>query len=102
MKSAESRTISSAWMSFPGLGFIALVDFHLVPRNQAIGFVGHPHYGHQLLELSVGHAFILCGSGMRGNAVITLVRDRHRDVDHLFGERIERSGALILFVVVPG
>jgi len=45
-------------LSFAGLRLEAVVDFHLVSHDEAIGFVSHADHGHQLFELGVGHAFV--------------------------------------------
>src|SRR5215469_12441131 len=39
---------------------------------------------------------------MRSNAVAALIGDADRDVDHFFGQRIERTGSHDLLDVLPG
>ena len=41
-------------------------------------------------ELRVGHAFCPSPGGVRMDAVFAIVGHAHRDVDHFFGERVER------------
>src|SRR5580698_4415850 len=62
--------------SFAGLRLEAVVDFHLVSRDQAIGFVRHADHRHEFFELSVGHAFVYRRGSVRSDAVFALVRDR--------------------------
>src|SRR5258708_32137003 len=87
--------------SFAGLRFEAVVDLDLIAGDEPIRFIRHANNGHQLFELGVGHAFVYCRSGMRSDAVFALVRDRDGDINHFFGERIERSGSHDLLDVFP-
>src|SRR5216683_6187621 len=80
----------------------ALVDFDLVAGDKLIGFIGHANDGLKLLEHSPGHAFAESGSGVRGDAVGTVVGDAHGDVDHFLGEWIERARGHDLLDAFPG
>src|ERR1700730_10965437 len=83
------------------LRFEAVVNFYLIPCNQAIGFVRHTDYRHQFFELRIGHPFMDCGSGMRSDAIVALVGHGEGNVNDLFGERIERSGSHNLLYIFP-
>jgi len=45
-------TCATVRTSFPALRFKTLVNFHLISRDQTVGFVGHPDHGHQFFELA--------------------------------------------------
>jgi hypothetical protein len=80
----------------------ALVDFDLVAGDEFVGFVGHADDGLQFLEHGVGHSFAEGGSSVRGDAVVAVVGDADGDVNHFFGERVERAWRHDLLDAFPG
>src|ERR1700724_3349676 len=96
-----NRETGPYWMSFAGLRFETVVDLHLISGDEPIRFVRHANHGHQLFELRIGHAFVYRRRGVRSDAVFALVRYRNGDIDHFFGERIERSGSHDLLDFFP-
>ena len=74
-------------------GFEAVVDFHLIPSDEFVGFVGHADYGLQFLEHFRGHAFAKSGSGVGGDTVAAIVCHTHGDVNEFFGERVDGTGS---------
>src|SRR5580658_3230038 len=79
-----------------------LVNFHLIAGDELVGLVGHSDDGLQLLKHGIGHSFFECGSGVRSNTVVAIVRDADRNVEQLLGERIECSGPHDLLDAFPG
>src|SRR5579863_7130863 len=78
-----------------------IVYFHLVAGGEAVGFIGYAYHSHEFMEHFVGHAFVAGGHGVRGDAVWTLIRDAHSDVDQFLAQRIESAGSHDLFQGLP-
>ena len=79
-----------------------LVNFHLVAGDELVGLVGHADYGLQLREHGIGHAFFESGGGVRGNAVVAIIRDADGYVEQFLGEGIECAGGHDLLDAFPG
>ena len=80
----------------------ALVDGDLIAGDEFVGFVGHANDGVKFLEHRGRHAFGEGRGGVRGDAILAIVRDADGEVQEFLGEGVESARSHDGFEVLPG
>jgi hypothetical protein len=68
------------------------IRLHLIGIGQTVGAVKHIHHGNQLCHSLIVESEPLHGGTVGVNSVSTVVGDRNRQGDDLFGQQIEFAG----------
>jgi hypothetical protein len=78
-----------------------VVDLDLEALDDAVGLVGHADHGDQFAQHGVGHAGPARGCRVGGNAITAPVGRTDGEINHLFGQRVERAGRHDLLHALP-